>query len=105
MDKALLEATAAALVAPGKGILAADESTATITKRLDTIGVESNFDNRNEYRDGSVHAFIDKNTGDVYKPASWKSPAKHVRYNLLDPKSREYCYKVADWVGSYLYLR
>ena len=59
----------------------------------------------NQYRDSSVHAFIDKNTGDVYKPASWKSPAKHVRYNLLDPKSREYCYKVADWVGSYLYLR
>ena len=52
-----------------------------------------------------VGEFIDKNTGDVYKPASWKSPAKHVRYNLLDPKSREYCYKVADWVGSYLYLR
>ena len=39
------------MVSEGKGILAADESTATITKRLDTIGVESNFDNRNEYRD------------------------------------------------------
>ena len=75
-------------------------------KYLKVIQVEfDTFQNRNEYRDGSVHAFIDKNTGDVYKPASWKSPAKHVRYNLLDPKSREYCYQVADWVGSYLYLR
>ena len=30
------------------------------------------FRDRNEYRDGSVHAFIDRNTGEVYKPASWK---------------------------------
>ena len=35
------------------------------------------FQDRNEYRDGSVHAFVDKNTGEVYKPASWKSPAKY----------------------------
>ena len=35
-----------------------------------------------QYRDGSVHAFVDKETGDVYKPASWKSPAKIVRYDL-----------------------
>ena len=31
----------------------------------------------------SIHAFIDKKTGDVYKPASVKAPAKGVRYNLL----------------------
>ena len=36
-----LAATAAAMVAPGKGILAIDESGATIKKRFDTIGVES----------------------------------------------------------------
>tara|TARA_Y100000768_G_scaffold360179_1_gene317236 strand:+ start:4573 stop:5580 length:1008 start_codon:yes stop_codon:yes gene_type:complete len=35
----------------GKGILAADESTPTCTKRFDSIGVESTFENRNEYRD------------------------------------------------------
>ena len=42
--------TAGALVAPGKGILAADESTGTIKKRFDQIGVESNEENRRAYR-------------------------------------------------------
>ncbi len=56
-------------------------------------------------RDGSVHAFIDKKNGNVYKPASWKSPAKHVRYNLLDENSRNLCLNRASWAGGYLYLR
>jgi fructose-bisphosphate aldolase, class I len=46
-----LEQTARALVAPGKGILAADESGGTIKKRFDSIGVESNEDTRRAYRD------------------------------------------------------
>src|SRR4051794_31763375 len=46
-----LHETAAALVAEGKGILAADESAGTIKKRFDSIGVESNEDNRRAYRD------------------------------------------------------
>src|SRR3954467_1816596 len=46
-----LENTARALVAEGKGILAADESTGTIKKRFDSIGVESTEDNRRAYRD------------------------------------------------------
>ena len=46
----LLE-TAAAMVAPGKGILAIDESTGTIGKRLDSVGVESTETNRRDYRD------------------------------------------------------
>ena len=48
-DKALA-VTARALVAPGKGILAADESDGTIKKRFDTIGVESTEENRRAYR-------------------------------------------------------
>ena len=36
----------------------------------------------------SVHCFIDKTTGDVLKSASWKSPAKGVRYNSRDCSSR-----------------
>jgi len=51
MDIDVLRATARQLVAPGRGILAADESTGTIKKRLDTIGVESTEENRRAYRD------------------------------------------------------
>jgi fructose-bisphosphate aldolase class I len=46
-----LEETARALVAPGKGILAADESDGTIKKRFDSIGVESTEENRRGYRE------------------------------------------------------
>jgi len=46
-----LEATARALVAEGKGILAADESDGTIKKRFDSIGVESTEESRRGYRD------------------------------------------------------
>jgi fructose-bisphosphate aldolase, class I len=50
MDLQTLQSTAKALVAEGKGILAADESTGTIKKRLDSIGVESTEDSRRRYR-------------------------------------------------------
>jgi fructose-bisphosphate aldolase class I len=46
-----LEEIAQALVAPGKGILAADESSGTIKKRFDSIGVESTEESRRAYRD------------------------------------------------------
>ncbi|VEJ44443.1 class I fructose-bisphosphate aldolase [Bartonella vinsonii] len=46
-----LEDIALALVGAGKGILAADESTATIGKRFESIGVECNEDNRRAYRE------------------------------------------------------
>ncbi len=45
-----LHETAAAMVQPGKGILAADESTGTIAKRFDAIGVENTEENRKQYR-------------------------------------------------------
>ncbi len=60
-----------------------------------------------QYRDGSVHCFVDKETGDVYKPASWAAPAKHIRFTfqnvdhlkfLLNPDN-------VDWAGGYLYMR
>ena len=59
------------------------------------------------YRAGSVTAFIDKNTGEVYKPASWKAPAKHVRYDLRLIKDREFLHnpKNVDWAGGHLYMR
>src|SRR5438876_10587491 len=51
MDVQQLQSTAQALVAEGKGILAADESTGTIKKRLDSIGVESTEETRRQYRE------------------------------------------------------
>src|SRR5438067_6441447 len=51
MSHTELHETAAALVAEGKGILAADESSGTIKKRLDSIGVESTEETRRAYRD------------------------------------------------------
>jgi oxalate decarboxylase/phosphoglucose isomerase-like protein (cupin superfamily) len=53
----------------------------------------------------SVHAFIDKQTGEVYKSASWKAPAKGVRYDLRLIADREYLLQNADWSGSYLYAK
>ena len=50
----------------------------------------------------SVHAFVDKNTGELYKSSSWKSPAKGVRYDLRLIADREYLMKNADWSGGYL---
>ena len=60
------------------------------------------------YRAGSVHAFVDKQTGQVYKPASWKAPAKkHVRFDFRLIKDREFLFnpKNVDWAGGYLYMR
>ena len=64
------------------------------------------YDNRSEeYKQGSINAFVNKQTGEVFKPASYNKPAKHVRYNLLDENSRANCLLRADWAGGYLYLR
>jgi fructose-bisphosphate aldolase, class I len=51
MDLAELNKIAHAIVVPGKGILAADESTGTIERRFDAIGVESTENNRRDYRE------------------------------------------------------
>lgn len=53
----------------------------------------------------SVHAFVDKQTGELYKSASWKSPAKGVRYDLRLIKDREWLFENADWSGGYLYAK
>ena len=52
----------------------------------------------------SVHAFVEKKFGAVYKAASWKAPAKHIRFTLLDDNSREECFARCDWAGGYLYM-
>jgi fructose-bisphosphate aldolase class I len=51
MSKPELAKTAQSIVAPGRGVLAADESSNTIKRRFDAIGVESTADNRRDYRE------------------------------------------------------
>ena len=53
----------------------------------------------------SVHAFVDKKTGELYKSSSWKSPAKGVRYDLRIIEQREWLLETADWAGGYLYMK
>jgi hypothetical protein len=65
--------------------------------------VIDNGPNRSPSR--SVHAFIEKKTGEIYKSASWKSPAKGVRYDLRIIEQREWVLSNADWSGSYLYAK
>ena len=70
------------------------------------IVMEDLDDEGNTYS-SSVHAFVDKKTGEVYKPASWKSPAKHVRYDMRIIRDREFLHNPANvgWAGGYLYMR
>ena len=64
----------------------------------------------NQYKERSVHAFVDRKTGQVYKPASWNAPAKHVRYDMRIITEREFLHNaknlgVSGWAGGYLYIR
>lgn len=57
----------------------------------------------------SVHAFLDRATGDVIKPAGWKAPQRGkdglaVRYRLADPRDKQHCFDSIDPHGSYLYV-
>ena len=72
-------------------------------RKYHKIIMEVPNDNRPPSR--SVTAFVDKKTGSVYKPASFKAPAKGERFNLLVIESREECLKRANWSGAFLYLR
>jgi hypothetical protein len=59
----------------------------------------------NAHGSRSVHCFIDKKTGEIYKSSSWKSPAKGVRYDLRIIEEREWVLENADWASSYLYAK
>ena len=62
------------------------------------------------WRDTTVHAFVGltkENLGDVFKPASWKAPAKHVRFSFCNKKDLLFLTdpRCVGWAGGYLYLR
>ena len=70
--------------------------------------VREEYDERNDrWRDTTVHAFINRATGEVYKPASWKAPAKHVRFSFCNKKDMLFLTdpRCVGWAGGYLYLR
>ena len=70
--------------------------------------VREEYDERNDrWRDTIVHAFINTATGEVYKPASWKAPAKHVRFDLSNDLDRQNLHdpNFVGWAGGYLYMR
>ena len=75
--------------------------------------VQSEFETWNgskyyqQYRDSSVHSFVDKETGEVFKPASWNRPAKHVRFDMRDERQLNFLLdsRNVDWAGGYLYMR
>ena len=48
---------------------------------------------------GAVHAFVDKKTGELYKAASWRGPAKDVRFDLRLIQQREWVLENCDWAG------
>jgi len=54
---------------------------------------------------GGIHCFVNKKTGEVFKPASYNKPAKGVRYDMRIINERNRLLSEADWAGSYLYLR
>ena len=60
-----------------------------------------------QYRDSSVHCFVDKETGDVYKPASWSAPAKHIRFSFQNVEDLKFLLNPDNvgWAGGYLYIR
>jgi len=53
----------------------------------------------------SVSCFVDKKTGEIYKAASFRAPAKGVRYDLRLISDREWLLENADWAGAYLYAK
>jgi len=69
------------------------------------------YDEKTGYwRDTTVHAFVGltkENLGDVFKPASWKAPAKHVRFSFCNKKDLLFLTdpRCVGWAGGYLYLR
>ena len=73
--------------------------------------VREEYDERNDrWRDTTVHAFIgiaEDILGNVYKPASWKAPAKHVRFTFQKPEDIRFLLNPINvgWAGGYLYLR
>lgn len=73
-------------------------------RRFTKIVKEECWEDSGNWDSKSVHAFIENATGDIYKAASWKAPAKNgARFNVVNDFDR--LMEVCDIYGSYLYKR
>ena len=75
-------------------------------KYFKVFKVEEAFTSKNGVKHPShtsVEAFIDRQTGDVFKPASYKKPAKGARFNLIDQISCQLLFQHIDPFGGHLY--
>ena len=70
-------------------------------KYFKVIRVEDEYKSNDEHR--CVEAFINRQTGDIFKPASWKKPAKGARFNLIDQISCQLLFQHIDPFGGHLY--
>lgn len=71
-------------------------------------GLETNTRGRKYTKiisDGSVCAFVDMSTGDIYKPAGWQAPAKHVRGNIFSKEGGKEALSLGSFIYSVRYLR
>tara|TARA_B100000287_G_scaffold406250_1_gene430554 strand:- start:217 stop:645 length:429 start_codon:yes stop_codon:yes gene_type:complete len=77
------------------------------TDRIDTNYDDNGKATKTIHKDtkGSIHCFVDKNTGDIYKAATWKAPytkgKNPVRGSIYDEK----CYEKTDLYGGWLYAK
>lgn len=75
------------------------------------VNMEAPSSDRSAVKAKSVHAFIDRTTGDLIKSAGWRSPQKNsdgtlaVRFSMLSDADVDAVVAVSDKYGSYLYER
>lgn len=74
-------------------------SVSNVRKYAKVISSSGDISNQN-----FAFCFIDRKTGEVYKPASWKAPAKHVRYTITNEEEAKNLAENSDPCGRFLYM-
>ena len=79
-------------------------------RKFDKIVMQTRYDSDRPFTGGSVHAFVEKATGLLIKPAGWNAPAKWgndlaSKFDLSDPTDFDKAVSVAHFAGGYLYAR
>jgi hypothetical protein len=79
-------------------------------RKFDKIVMQTRYDTERPFTGGSVHAFVEKATGLLIKPAGWNAPAKWgndwaSKYDLSDPMEFDIAVQESHFAGGYLYAR